>query len=215
MKAAGWLLDVYTEEERAVLWFKLENGRAVRLYDGYIPDFYVEPKKTFGIEGLADLLRTHPNILKVAEEEKYTSVNHKAKSKVLHVYVDQGKNFSKVLKDIERAGFIQAYYNVDILHVQRYLFQRGIEPTGKFLIEWEEKGRLLRLKSLRDDEDIKPPPFKTLTFNIEILSPNLSPTVEKNPIGKINVLDAEMKPERVFQGEEESILRSFSSHVRT
>ncbi len=215
MKAAGWLLDVYTDGERAVLWFKLEDGRALRLHDGYVPDFYVEPKETFGIEGLAALLYTHPNILKVAEEEKYASVNHREKSKVLRVYVDEGKNFSKVLKDLERGGFIEAYYNVDILHVQRYLFQRGIEPTGKFLIEWEEKGRLLRLKALREDEDIRPPPFTTLTFDTMILSPQLSPTVERDPIGKIRMLDAEMKPERVFEGEEEDILHSFSSCVRT
>ena len=40
----GWILDVYIENDQAVLWFKTEDGQALRLIDNYEPVFYIQPK---------------------------------------------------------------------------------------------------------------------------------------------------------------------------
>jgi hypothetical protein len=40
----GWILDVYIENDQAVLWFKTEYGQVLRLIDNYEPVFYIQPK---------------------------------------------------------------------------------------------------------------------------------------------------------------------------
>ena len=153
MKTVGWLLDVYINSENAVLWFKLENGEALRLVDNYTPDFYVEPKENAKAEELASTLFNHPNILHILPEEKFTSVNMKETSVVLHVYVDYARNFRKVVSDLEKLDAIKGYYNLDILHVQRYLFQKGVHlaPTHKVEVKYDEQEKLLYLCTFVDN----------------------------------------------------------------
>ena len=123
----------------------------------------------------------------------------KEKSSVLHVYVDCAKNFRRVLKDVEGLGLVKAYYNVDILHVQRYLFQRGFSSTSKVEVEYDERGRSLCLHALNDDLEIKPPPFTALIFDIHIESQKLTPQVEKDSISKIMVFDENLSIEKLFE----------------
>jgi len=214
MKTVGWLLDVYVNGEKAVLWLKSETGEAIRLIDQYTPDFYVEPKRV-DPEELTRILAEHPNILHVIEENKFTSVNMKEKSLVLHVYVHYAKNFRRVIKDVEDLGLVKAYYNVDVLHVQRYLCQRGFAPTGKVEVEHDESGRLLCLHVLNDDLDIEPPPFTSLIFDIQIETQKFTPLVKKDPVSKILTLDEELSVEEIFEGREEETLSKFSYHIRT
>jgi len=213
MKTVGWLLDVYVNGEKAVLWLKSETGEAIRLIDQYTPDFYVEPKKV-DPEELTRILAEHPNILHVIKENKFTSVNMKERSVVLHIYVDCAINLRRVLKDVEKLGLIKAYYNIDVLHVQRYLFQRGFVPTSKVELEYDAAGRLLYLHFLNDCSEIKPPPFTVLVFDVQIESQSLTPKVEKDPLSKIVIQDKLLNIERVFEGSEEDILSNFEDHVK-
>lgn len=213
MKATGWLLDVHISDDNAVLWFKLQNSRSLRLTDWYKPDFYVEPKENTQLEELANILFDHPNIFNVVREPKFTSVNMKEKISVLHIRVDSTKNFRKVLFDVEKLGLIKAYYNIDILHVQRYLFQRGCAPTSKVEVEYDEKNRLVNLQVLDDDLEIEPPPFAWLIFEVEIKSSVLSPEVERDPISKV-VITGEPDQKKTFEGDEAEILSGFAGYVR-
>jgi len=43
-KNSGWILDVYIENNEAVLWIKTENGQVLKLIDEYEPVFYIQPK---------------------------------------------------------------------------------------------------------------------------------------------------------------------------
>ena len=43
-KSTGWILDVYIEDNEAVLWIKTEEGQVLRLIDNYEPVFYIQPK---------------------------------------------------------------------------------------------------------------------------------------------------------------------------
>lgn len=214
MKAVGWLLDVYVSWKNAVLWFKLESEEVIRLIDHYTPDFYVEPKEKVQPEELSSILLNHPNILHVTLDNKYTSVNMKVKSTVLHVYIDYTKNFRRVLRDIEKLGLIKAYYNIDILHVQRYLFKRGVAPTSKVQIEYDEGDRLQCMCIIDDELEIKPHPLTKLVFDVEIYSKNLTPEVEKDPISKILVYNENLALERAFEGEERSVLSNFSDYIK-
>jgi hypothetical protein len=43
-KSIGWILDVYIENNEAVLWIKTKEKQALRLIDDYEPVFYIQPK---------------------------------------------------------------------------------------------------------------------------------------------------------------------------
>jgi len=75
LQVTGWVLGVYIQGDKAVLWVRTEDGKVLRLTDRYAPSFYVKPKDSSGIEELAALLRTHPNIILVEQERKQTSLS--------------------------------------------------------------------------------------------------------------------------------------------
>ena len=79
--------------------FKIEDGRILHLTDRYKPDFYVEQKlggRTQQQE-LIDILCSHPHIIDVAAEQKFTRLDARKKSSVLHIWVDSTGNLPSVL----------------------------------------------------------------------------------------------------------------------
>ena len=55
-RCTGWLLDVYIEDDQAVLWIKTEDDNTVKLIDFYEPYFYIEPKsEKDGVESFKSL----------------------------------------------------------------------------------------------------------------------------------------------------------------
>jgi DNA polymerase elongation subunit (family B) len=209
----GWLLDVYIQRDKAVLWMKTEGGKVVRLTDKYTPSFYLKPKDTLDIMQLAALLETHPNVTHVEKERKYTSLSME-RSDVLHVYVDSLLNHRKLLEDFERVDGIEAYYNLDLLHVQRYLFQNGFPPTVKATVTHNESNELVSLSVLDDSLEVKPPPFTTLILKIEVSSEKLSPDVNEDPVSKIEAFDEDLKSARTFGGDEKEVFTTFCEYVR-
>jgi hypothetical protein len=43
-RSTAWILDVYIEDNEAVLWIKTEQGQVLKLIDDYEPVFYIQPK---------------------------------------------------------------------------------------------------------------------------------------------------------------------------
>ena len=41
---SGWILDVSTEQNRAIIWIKTIEGKILKLSDTYQPTFYALPK---------------------------------------------------------------------------------------------------------------------------------------------------------------------------
>jgi len=98
----GWMLDVYVEDDEAVLWAKTADGRALRLTDGYAPSFYMKLADDAWVERLVKALEGHPHIVEVKEEPKYLSLCSDRKLEVLHVLVDSARNFRAVLSDVRK-----------------------------------------------------------------------------------------------------------------
>ena len=211
----GWLLDVYIEGSKAVLWVKSEDGKAIRLTDRYRPNFYIKPEDSVNIEQLTYILNTHPNIINIEHERKYTSLSSMERSDVLHVHIDSVKNYKKVLNDLRKVDGIEAYYNVDLLHVQWYLFQKSLPPTSKVSVSYTENNELSSMKVIDDNHEIKPPPFTTLIFDFEVSTEKFSPNVNTDPVSRILVLDEELNVVRTFNGGEEEVLLAFAEHVKT
>ena len=212
--AEGWILDVYIEGDEAVQWVKTVDGEAIRLTDRYRPSFYVKPCDGAEIEPLMSILETHPHIIEVKEEEKYTSLKMEYPSKVIRISVDSVRNLDTVIEDVDKLGSIEACYNTDLLHVQRYLYRKHLPPTSKVSISYSDEGELHSLDVLDDFLEIKPPPFTTLLFDLQISSDKLSPNVERDPLSKIIVYNESLQPTTSLQGEEKNLLKSFEEHVR-
>jgi DNA polymerase elongation subunit (family B) len=226
----GWLLDAYISGDQAILWFKTKDGKTLRLFDSYHPDFYVKLKDRMPPEEMLATIREHPHILDASIELKYPSVMERKEAKVVHVVVDRAQGFREVLSDLEGLGCIDGWFNVDILHIQRYAFSRGLAPTQKIYVDWGPDGSLRKANALASKEDaskedldlnldldldleIRPPPFTTLIFRVDTEGGRLRPESYKDPIAAIVLLGEDLS-EEVFEGSEERILEAFAEAVR-
>lgn len=131
MRGVGWIIDVYIDDSCAVLWVKLDNGKAVRLTDSYRPDFYVELKNGVDPDELVQTISLHPLVFRAVVEAKYTSILNREKSKVIHVSAWDTPSFRPVRNDVEKLDAVKSWFNVDIYHFQRYLFSKNFaEPAS-------------------------------------------------------------------------------------
>ena len=207
----GWILDVYIEDDRAVLWIKTADGRTLRLKDRYAPSFYMKLADGIEVEWLIKALEEHPHITEVKEESKYLSLSSNRKSEVLHVFVDSARNFRAVLNDVRGLGAAEAYFNTDLLHVQRYLFERNLPPTCMASIAYDDKCMLRSFSILDDNLEIEPPPFTVVIFDINAEKPSWK--AKSSPVTMITVYDPSLKPIEIFDGSEASVLQSLAEYV--
>jgi len=209
MKAVGWFLDAYIEDDKAILWFKLTDGSILKLTDRYRPDFYVKPKMGVKLDDVEALLSIHPNVVRVEAEERFASLDMKKKIWVSHVWVDSVRNYRKVIRSIEDLKIAEAFYNLagkgDLLHVQKYLFNKSYIPTSKVKIEYSND-KLINLKVLEDYLEVKPPPFTVLPFIIETSG-------DAKGSLKIVIFDEELQVRTVLEGKEKDVIPIFSSMV--
>lgn len=199
--------------EEAVLWFILEDGRAIRLTDTYHSDFYVKVKAGYDIEDVGWTLKQHPNITDVKTEEKYVAIDARVKSTVLHVLTDSSTHFKSLLLDLQKLTAIENLFNTDLLHVQRYLYRKNLTPTSKVDVTWNSKEVLKSFKTLDDEDELAPPQFKVLHFELEIASKSFTANPEKDAVESIHCI-TDGREKTVLTGEEDSLLCEFSSQVQ-
>ncbi len=212
MRAVGYILDVYIDDAYAVLWVKLDDGKAVRLTDSYRPDFYIELKNGICPEDLAQTISLHPLVFKATVEEKYTSILNWEKSKVIHVFACNTASFRVVRNDIEKLNVVKSWFNIDLYHFQRYLFSKNFAPTNKVELEWNEEGKLVDVIVIDDSCEVEPPPFNSLLFEVTVKCDKLTPNVRQDPVSRITLKNWEDEFETI-EGEEADILTRFTSRV--
>ncbi len=119
----GWLLDVYIEEDQAVLWIKTEEGNTLKLVDCYEPYFYIEPKsEKDGVE-LFQILRDMELCKDIRWEEKFTNITKDAPQKLIRVgtyFVHHYNLLLKVLQHDLIQQRIRHLHNTNLLHLQLY-----------------------------------------------------------------------------------------------
>jgi DNA polymerase elongation subunit (family B) len=213
LRGVGWVLDVYVGDRCAVLWVKLDCGEAVRLTDSYRPDFYVELKDGFRPEDVAETILLHPRVHRVKAEEKYTSILNREKSKVIHIFTSDTPSLRAVKGDLEKLNVVKSWFNVDLYHFQRYLFSKAFAPTSKVEVEWDEQGKLRDATVLDDSDEIGPPPFSTMLFEVNIQSGKLTPDVKHDPVRRIALRYGDGEVD-TLEGDEADVLTGFSSRIR-
>ena len=211
-RCTGWLLDVYIEEDQAVLWIKTEEGNTLKLVDCYEPNFYIEPNsEKDGVE-LFQILRDMELIKEIRWEQKFTNIRNNVSQKLIRVgtyFIHHYNLLLKVLQHDTLRQRIRHLYNTNLSHLQRYLFtQLKIQVISKLSVEYEDR-KLMSIKSINNDEEIQPP--------FSIMQVEIVPTTEQaildtdDPIESIKVKYKE--EDATFQDDESTLLQDFSSYV--
>ena len=211
----GWLPDVSIENEYAILWIKTDDNQILKLRDSYHPGFYILPRND-GLH-LFQLLSREQVVVKNLrwEENKFTNLfDKRKKKKLIHIQLQSLRYYHPLIKKLE--GDCQLY-NTDLLHVQHYLFTRlRIEPTSKVRVE-HDGSKLLKMTKIDDDEEVHPPPFSLLYFDLHTYSGILA---SDDAIRLIKVrFEDYQKTEKagediLFNNSEENvILQQFSNYI--
>jgi hypothetical protein len=78
--------------------------------------------------------------------------------------------YQPLLKKLESNSQVKQLFNTDLLQVQQHLFTKlKIEPTSKVRVEYDGS-KLLEMTKADDDNDVHPPPFSLLYFDLHTYS---------------------------------------------
>ncbi|MGC2425706.1 MAG: DNA polymerase domain-containing protein, partial [Nitrososphaeraceae archaeon] len=211
-RCTGWLLDVYIEEDQAVLWIKTEEGNSLKLVDCYEPYFYIEPKSEKDGTELFQILRDMELVTELRWEQKFTDITNNATQKLIRVGTYFIHHYNLLLKVLEHDTLrqrVRHIYNTQLSHLQRYLFtQLKIQVTSKVSVQYEDR-KLGSIKRINNDEEIQSPFF--------IMQVDIVPTTEQtildtdDPIQSINVRYNE--EDATFHDDESTLLQDFLNYV--
>ena len=111
----GWILDVYVEDDQAVLWIKTEDGNTLKLIDGYEPCFYIEPKSEKDGMELFQILRDMELVKELRWEQKFTNISNNASQKLIRVGTYLIHHYNLLLKVLQHETLrqrIRHRYNI-------------------------------------------------------------------------------------------------------
>lgn len=213
MYEVGWILDVYTEGNLAIIWIRTEDNKVIRLQDLYYPSLYVLAKKSEEGEELLKILGNQTGVRKAAWVEKYTNLMDRTKKRLIHVVLEDVSTYRNVVNALKEHDHVVELFNTTLLHVQRYLFMRlKVEPTSKVEFLSDTSRNLAEINKVDDSKEIEPSPFTVLHFDMNIRPSSLVPNPQTDPITSIR---ARFEDEEILiEGSEEHILKSFESVVR-
>jgi DNA polymerase elongation subunit (family B) len=206
----GWLLNVSIDNDHATLWIKTEQGQILKLRDSYRPGFYILPRSESDGLHLLQILSRQEEIAVRWEEDKHTNLfDSKKQTKLIYVQLQSLRYYQPLLKKLEDDCRVKQLFNKDLLHVQQYLFTKlRIEPTRKVEVGYDGS-QLLEMTKVEDENDLHPPPFSMLYFDLHTYSGILA---SDDAIRLIKVRDEQN--DIIFDNSEEKvILQQFSDYV--
>jgi DNA polymerase elongation subunit (family B) len=146
------------------------------------------------------------------DESKLTNLfDSDSKKKLIHVVPESMQYYMPLLKKLEKDRRVKQLFNVDLSHIQQYLFNRlRIEPTSK--VEVQHTGsKLFGISKLDDEKEVSKPPFSLTHFSVQTVSGKFKPD---NPVSIIKVKYED--EDCSFQSnEEKNILEGFCEYVRS
>jgi DNA polymerase elongation subunit (family B) len=207
----GWLVDVSIDNDHATLRIKTEEGQILKLRDSYRPGFYILPRNEVDGLHLFQILSREEEITVRWEEDKRTDLfDSKKQTKLILVRLRSLRYYQPLIKKMEGNSQVKQLFNTDLLHVQQYLFTRlKIEPTSKVKVEYDGS-KLLEMTKADDIDDLHPPPFSLLYFDLHTYSGILASE------DTIRVIKVKYEQNHVVfdNSEEKIILQQFSDYVQ-
>jgi DNA polymerase elongation subunit (family B) len=198
MEFQGWLLEPYLRGRHVHLWFKTVEGNVIHLIDRHHPVFTAESAEGYSADNLQYLFEEHPEVHSASIVKRYPSLRRDKVKKVVEVKAYSSSELREVLSYAERLPEVREVYDTGLIPVQWYLIHRGVPPSSLCNVE-EDKGRLEGITVIDDDDDMEPPPFTILVFQV----PD-DPLIEE-----ISIFDGEQNPITSFYGEEADVLKGF------
>jgi len=135
MELEGFLFDLYCLDSSMILWIKEEGGSLRRLEDPFRPRFYAKGKKE-DLRTLWDFLergRWATGHSWTRKREFWTG----DEVEVLEIEVADGRRYTQLVKILGPWEEGIRFYDCDIPLAQLYLYEKGLFPTGRCLIECE------------------------------------------------------------------------------
>jgi DNA polymerase-2 len=217
--AIGWLLDVTVDGNAATLWIKTIGGSILRLVDKYQPSLYILPTdERIGTELFYTLSQQH-KVIRVEWQDKCTDIFDPGDvmKRLLCVYPESIYYYKTFLDRLQKDSRVAQVFNSELSHIQQYLFTRlKVEPTCKVQVEYDNT-HLRSLTKVDEHDDVQPPPFTTLYFEVTTSASiySLDSHDVNNPILQITARYQE-RPEVIFADDgENTILKDFCNYVVT
>jgi DNA polymerase elongation subunit (family B) len=209
----GWLLDVSIEHDKAVIWIKTTDRKILKLADSYNPSIYLLPNNESDGLQLLQVLSQQPTIKKVKwEEGKFTNLfDYASRKKLICVFPESIQYYTPLIKRLEKDRRVKQLFNVDLSHIQQYLFNRlKVEPTSKVEVEYDAL-KLIGISKVDDEKEISLPPFSLMHLNVKTFSGKFRPE------DRVTIINVKVEDEdSTFQNnEEKNILDSFCEYVRS
>ena len=127
----GWILDLYPGNPgEMVVWFKREDGQAVRLVDHWSPSIFIS---TNSMADLKDSLKIMGSEFAWTKSvRKLEKVTDTERSDVVEAKVRDARKTQQAAERIERLGPFGAYrlYNADVPPNQSYLYEHDLFPLA-------------------------------------------------------------------------------------
>ncbi|HZI71784.1 MAG TPA: DNA polymerase domain-containing protein [Nitrososphaeraceae archaeon] len=214
----GWLFDICIENDKAILWIKTMDRQILKLRDYYQTILFILPRnESDGLLLLRILSQQQEIVEKVSwEEDKFTNLfDSTDKKKLIYIQLQSVRYYLPFIKKLEKDYRVKQFFNTDLSHIQRYLFTKlRIEPTSKVRVEYNGS-KLLEITKIDDEEEVSPPPFSLLYFDIHTFSGILA-SDDAIRLIKVRYEDFERseREDILFQdSEEKTILQDFSDYV--
>lgn len=135
METKGLLFDLYPLDASMILWIKEEDGSLRRLEDPFRPRFYAKGKRT-------DLLIFWDFLEKGRWASSYDWTRKREfwtgdEVEVMEIEVPTGNRYAQLGRILSPWEERIRFYNCDLPVAQLYLYEKGLFPTGRCLIEYE------------------------------------------------------------------------------
>ena len=163
----GWILDVYIENDEAVLWLKTDDGKAIKLVDDYEPIFYIQPINELAGEEILQILSSLELVKEAKWDYKFTDIGSDVKQKLVYVNCYSIHHYNLLLKGLQHEILqkrIRRVFNTRLSHIQRYLFgQLNAPSTTKVKVDHKD-GYLVSCNKLTDNDFQAP--FSTMHVEV-------------------------------------------------
>jgi hypothetical protein len=85
----GWILDVFVEANRAIIWIKTLEEQILKLFDTYEPIFYVLPKDEDAGAEIFQMLSHEVSVTRVEWANKFTDLFDRRTKRLICIILNQ------------------------------------------------------------------------------------------------------------------------------
>lgn len=135
MEILGWLFDLYPLGSLMVLWIRDEKSLLYRLEDPFRPRFYAQGSEN-DLFALCHFLQKDGRVTgyQWAKKKEFWSGDE---VEVMEIVMGDSGHYAQLPNILPRWEERITFYNCDIPLAQAYLYEKGLFPTGRCIVEVE------------------------------------------------------------------------------